>query len=104
MNNYSVDIATCEQRCCWNGAIELLFFIIDDEYERFAFSKVVDFRHPKDLEKLIDLALKDRGATDATLLTFCEQIIQYSVKTGSTLLGRQLSYCSALFFRIHLDA
>ena len=45
---------------------------------------MVDFKHPKELEKLIDLSLKDRGATDKAMLTFCEQIIQYSVKTGGT--------------------
>ncbi|KAK2179016.1 hypothetical protein NP493_519g05084 [Ridgeia piscesae] len=53
-------------------------------------SKVIDFKHPKELQKLINLSLEDRGVTDDTLLQCCEQIIQYSVKTGHPHFFNQL--------------
>ena len=63
----------------------------------FTCSKVIDFKHPKELQKLIDLSLQDRGVTDDKLLQFCEQIIQYSVKTGeSTLTSGQVGPMSTL--------
>ena len=44
-------------------------------------NKIVEFKHPKELEKLFDLEIKERTSDDQ-LLALCKDIIKYSVKTG----------------------
>lgn len=44
-------------------------------------SKVVEFKHPKELEKLMDLSL-NKPTSDERLLEICDDVIRYSVKTG----------------------
>ena len=45
-------------------------------------SKVVEFKHPKELMKCINFDLKDEGDKSEELLEHCKKTIQYSVKTG----------------------
>lgn len=44
-------------------------------------NKIVEFKHPKELEKIVDLKLKD-PTSDDRLLDICNDVIKYSVKTG----------------------
>ena len=45
-------------------------------------SKVVDFRHPDELMKTMDLQLSQEPSDNEQLMDACRQIIKYSVKTG----------------------
>ena len=47
-------------------------------------TKVVDFKHPKELSCLLDLSL-NKPTADDTLLNMCDDIIRYSVKTGEVM-------------------
>ncbi len=49
------------------------------------FSKVVDFRHPKDLEGLLDLDIGQSSTSDSKLVAMAKQIVKYSVKSGEYL-------------------
>ena len=58
-------------------------------------NKIVEFKHPKELEQILDLDLKD-ATSDDRLLSICSDVIKYSVKTGTQdllkiTLKRQLS-------------
>ena len=44
-------------------------------------ARVVNFKHPAELEKMLDLHL-DQETQDQDLLKICKDVIQYSVKTG----------------------
>ena len=64
-------------------------------------NKIVEFKHPKELEQILDLDLKD-ATTDDRLLSICSDVIKYSVKTGTRhllkiILKRQLSLNLILF-------
>ncbi|ESO90111.1 hypothetical protein LOTGIDRAFT_124064, partial [Lottia gigantea] len=48
--------------------------------------KVVEWKHPHELEKLMDLKIKEDGTSKPTLLDMCRQIVKYSVKTGKDTL------------------
>ncbi|XP_064614729.1 cysteine sulfinic acid decarboxylase-like [Liolophura sinensis] len=53
-------------------------------------SKVVEFRHPKELESLVDLRLEDKPVGDVQLLDMCRKVIKYSVKSGHQNFYNQL--------------
>ncbi|XP_071151866.1 cysteine sulfinic acid decarboxylase-like [Mytilus edulis] len=52
-------------------------------------NKIVEFKHPKELEKIVDLKLKD-PTSDDRLLDICNDVIKYSVKTGHPRFFNQL--------------
>lgn len=62
---------------------ELYKMMVKDVYDggRDRDSKVVEFKHPKELEALMDLGL-NKETSDDNLLKICQDIIKYSVKTG----------------------
>lgn len=62
---------------------ELYKMMVKDVYDggRNRDSKVVEFKHPKELEALMDLGL-NKETSDDNLLKICQDIIKYSVKTG----------------------
>lgn len=45
--------------------------------------KVVDFKHPKELQQHLDLELRDDGEPDEKLLEYCNDALKYSVRTGN---------------------
>ena len=45
--------------------------------------KVVDFHHPDDLLKKVDLSLPEDGYKVEQLLMDCETALRYQVKTGT---------------------
>ncbi|XP_055957209.1 cysteine sulfinic acid decarboxylase [Patella vulgata] len=51
---------------------------------------VVEFRHPEELKKLLQLPVKNEPATSAEILEDCKRVIKYSVKTGSVQFYNQL--------------
>ncbi|KAK3092362.1 hypothetical protein FSP39_001932 [Pinctada imbricata] len=53
-------------------------------------ARVVNFKHPKELEKTIDLQLNEDETKDEDLLKICKDVIQYSVKTGHPRFFNQL--------------
>ncbi|KAL5007987.1 hypothetical protein ScPMuIL_013568 [Solemya velum] len=53
-------------------------------------SKVVEFKHPKDLEKIMNLKIDGEGASDQDLLDVCSDVIKYSVKAGHPHFFNQL--------------
>lgn len=52
--------------------------------------KIVDFRHPLEMLKELQLDIGDKGSDHKTLLGFCEKLIQMSVKTGKPGFYNQL--------------
>lgn len=62
---------------------ELYKMMVKDVYDggKNRDSKVVEFKHPKELEALMDLGL-NKETSDDNLLKICQDIIKYSVKTG----------------------
>lgn len=53
-------------------------------------TKVIEFRHPKELLAQLDLELRDDGEDDERLLEYCSQAIQYSCRTGHPRFFNQL--------------
>lgn len=45
-------------------------------------SKVLHFRSPEDMEKILDLKVKEESDSDEKLLELLRQVIKYSVKVG----------------------
>jgi glutamate decarboxylase len=45
-------------------------------------SKVLDFHHPADMMRLLDLEIPDSGLTLQQLLLDCSMTLKYQVKTG----------------------
>ena len=43
---------------------------------------MVEFKHPKELAGLFDLAIGTKGTSDEALLKACKDTIKYSVKTS----------------------
>lgn len=44
--------------------------------------QVVEFKQPKELQALLDLSLRQEGATDEEMLELCRKALQYSVHTN----------------------
>lgn len=53
-------------------------------------SKVLEWRHPEELLKLMDFNLKDNGASNEELVRLLKDTIKYSVKTGHPYFVNQL--------------
>ncbi|XP_025084057.1 cysteine sulfinic acid decarboxylase-like isoform X1 [Pomacea canaliculata] len=52
--------------------------------------KVVEFRHPDELMRILDLELISEPTSNSELLQLCQQIVKYSVKTGHPHFFNQL--------------
>lgn len=65
---------------------ELYKMMVKDVYDggKKRDTKVVEFKHPKELEALMDLGL-NKETSDDNLLKICQDIIRYSVKTGGLI-------------------
>ena len=78
-------------------------------YNVLCCSKVVEFKHPKELLKCINFDLKDEGDKSEELLEHCKKTIQYSVKTGThTLLlliqrGLTIALYNSKFWLFYLE-
>lgn len=48
--------------------------------------KVLEFHHPEDMKKLLDLDLPHRGVTLQQLVEDCATTLKYQVKTGEYIL------------------
>nr|XP_022328984.1 cysteine sulfinic acid decarboxylase-like [Crassostrea virginica]XP_022334582.1 cysteine sulfinic acid decarboxylase-like isoform X1 [Crassostrea virginica] len=70
---------------------ELYKMMVRDAYDgmKDRDSKVVEFKHPKELEAMLDLGL-NKETSDDSLLKICQDIIKYSVKTGHPRFFNQL--------------
>lgn len=44
--------------------------------------KILDFHHPTDMQKLLDLNIPDKGVTLQQLINDCHTTLKYQVKTG----------------------
>lgn len=57
--------------------------------------KILDFHHPADMMRLLDLEIPDTGLTLQQLLIDCSTTLKYQVKTGkSSLFARVLPFFS----------
>ncbi|XP_048733038.2 cysteine sulfinic acid decarboxylase-like [Ostrea edulis] len=70
---------------------ELYKMMVKDAYDgmKNRGSKVVEFKHPKELEAMLDLTLR-KQTSDDRLLEICKDVIKYSVKTGHPHFFNQL--------------
>lgn len=48
--------------------------------------KILDFHHPEEMQKLLDLKIPDKGLTLQQLLNDCATTLKYQVKTGKFLI------------------
>lgn len=48
--------------------------------------KILDFRHPEDMIKLLDLKVPEEGVTLQQLIHDCATTLKYQVKTGKIIL------------------
>ncbi|KAK6181016.1 hypothetical protein SNE40_008963 [Patella caerulea] len=53
-------------------------------------SKVIEWKHPHELEKILDLHIPENSTSKPALLDICRQVVQYSVKTGHPHFFNQL--------------
>lgn len=44
--------------------------------------KILDFHHPEDMQKLLDLKIPDKGLNLQQLINDCATTLKYQVKTG----------------------
>ncbi|ESO87765.1 hypothetical protein LOTGIDRAFT_127363 [Lottia gigantea] len=51
---------------------------------------VIEFQHPEELKKLLNLPIGKEGTSNADILEDCKRILKYSVKTGSLQFYNQL--------------
>lgn len=50
--------------------------------------KILDFHHPEDMKKLLDLELTDQAVTLQQLVVDCATTLKYQVKTGEFFFGK----------------
>ncbi|CEF66150.1 Glutamate decarboxylase 1 [Strongyloides ratti] len=60
--------------------VEILLSYIKEENDRS--SKVIDFHHPEDMLKLIDLHIPEKGMSLDKLLQSCKDVLKLCVRTG----------------------
>lgn len=60
--------------------VDILLDFIKSTNDRNA--KVLDFHHPSDMMRLLDLEIPDSGLTLQQLLIDCSTTLKYQVKTG----------------------
>lgn len=55
-------------------------------------TKVIDFKQPEELSQLINFELKDKPENLATIMNYCQETLNYSVKTGKKYKYIQILY------------
>lgn len=48
--------------------------------------KILDFHHPEDMQKLLDLRVPEQGVSLQQLVHDCATTLKYQVKTGKSLI------------------
>jgi glutamate decarboxylase len=56
--------------------------------------KVLDFHHPADMRRILDLDLPDRPVTLQQLIDDCCITLKYQVRTGECQHGLRINICS----------
>lgn len=60
--------------------------------------KILDFHHPEDMIKLLDLTVPEKGVPLQQLIHDCATTLRYQVKTGKL---KNYSILDKLFWKIH---
>lgn len=68
--------------------VDILLDFVKSTNDRNA--KILDFHHPADMMRLLDLEIPDTGLTLQQLLLDCSMTLKYQVKTGKYIF---LSFC-----------
>ena len=61
--------------------VDILLDHIKDEHDRN--NKILDFHHPEEMRRLLDLDIPDKGVTLQQLVEDCSTTLKYQVKTGT---------------------
>ncbi|VDK49805.1 unnamed protein product [Gongylonema pulchrum] len=72
-----------------NEIVKILLEYIREENRRD--SKVLDFHHPAEMQKLIDLSIPDHPRTLQQLLQDCQEVLRLGVRTGHPRFFNQIS-------------
>ena len=64
------------------SVVDILFDFIQKTFDRN--EKVIDFHHPEELRRLLDLHIPEQGVTIEQLLQDCSQTLKFQVKTGQS--------------------
>ncbi|KAK6741374.1 hypothetical protein RB195_009305 [Necator americanus] len=80
----------------WKGTEKFLRSVVDIlikyiREENVHESKVIDFHHPAEMFKLIDLKIPDKPQNLQTILKACEETLRYGVRTGHPRFFNQIS-------------
>ncbi|PAV88022.1 hypothetical protein WR25_20277 [Diploscapter pachys] len=80
----------------WSGTERFLMAIVDlllryikEENDRS--SKILEFHHPAEMLKLVDLSIPDQPESLEKLVKDCEKVLRYGVKTGHPRFFNQIS-------------
>lgn len=74
--------------------VDVLLDFVKSTNDRNA--KILDFHHPADMMRLLDLEIPDTGLTLQQLLLDCSTTLKYQVKTGKNI----WLFISSQYFRI----
>lgn len=66
--------------------IDILMDFVRDTNDRNC--KILEFHHPEEMQKLLDLDIHDKGVNLQQLLQDCHTTLKYQVKTGEYRLPR----------------
>uniref|UniRef100_A0A0K0DSS0 Glutamate decarboxylase n=1 Tax=Strongyloides stercoralis TaxID=6248 RepID=A0A0K0DSS0_STRER len=69
--------------------IEVLLSYIKEQNDRS--SKVLEFHHPEDMSKLIDLHIPEKGLSLEEIVKSCKEVLRLGVKTGHPRFFNQIS-------------
>ena len=65
--------------------IDVLMDFVKDTNDRNC--KILEFHHPEEMMKLLDLDIPDQGVTLQQLIQDCHSTLKYQVKTGESRLN-----------------
>ncbi|XP_037089875.1 glutamate decarboxylase-like [Pollicipes pollicipes] len=71
------------------SVVDILYDFIQKTFDRN--EKVIDFHHPEELKRVLDLYIPEKGVTIEQLLQDCSQTLKYQVRTGHPRYMNQLS-------------
>lgn len=60
--------------------VDILLDFVKDTNDRNV--KILDFRHPEEMQKLLDLRIPEKGLSLQQLINDCATTLKYQVKTG----------------------
>lgn len=72
--------STCETREFLLKVVDILLDFVKDTNDRN--KKVLDFHHPEDMKRLLDLQVPDRAVNLQQIIEDCATTLKYQVKTG----------------------